>query len=63
MDAITALDEKNINYRVWADGKIVVQGKRCKIDFWPITGKFVPHEMSSNDREGRGVVNLIKLCE
>lgn len=37
---------------------LIVKGKDCLIDFWPGTGKFI----ARNGRRGRGVFNLIKLC-
>ena len=39
---------------------LVVQGKLCKIDFWPGTGLFIPRIHGTS---GRGVRNLVKLCE
>ncbi|MES0444918.1 MAG: hypothetical protein ABUJ92_00095 [Desulfobacterales bacterium] len=38
---------------------LIVQGRDCVIDFWPGTGKF----FARGGRGGRGVYNLIKLCE
>ena len=37
---------------------LIVEGIKCKIDFWPSTGKFI----TRNGKRGRGVFNLIKLC-
>ena len=37
---------------------LVVQGRDCKIDYWPSTGKFI----TRNGKQGRGVKNLLKLC-
>lgn len=38
---------------------LIVSGRDCLIDFWPGTGKFI----ARNGKDGRGVFNLIKLCE
>lgn len=38
---------------------LVVTGKNCVIDFWPSTGKFIVRGV----KHGRGVRNLLKLCE
>lgn len=37
---------------------LIVEGKDCKIDFWPSTGKFIDR----NGNSGRGVMNVIKRC-
>ena len=38
---------------------LIVSGKQGLIDFWPSTGKFI----ARSGKKGRGVVNLIGLCE
>ena len=37
---------------------LIVQGKDCKIHFWPSTGKY----SAISGEYGRGVRNVIKLC-
>jgi hypothetical protein len=39
---------------------LIVTGKKGLIDFWPGTGKFIPR---NGGRNGRGVFNLLKLCQ
>lgn len=38
---------------------LIVKGRDCVIDFWPGTGKYIARD----GRKGRGVRNLLKLCE
>lgn len=55
------LDEKGVEFESKNRGvHLVVTGKDGLIDFWPSTGKFLCRNKSC---QGRGVLNLIKLCE
>ena len=38
---------------------LIVDGLDCKIDYWPSTGKFITRK----GRSGRGIKNLLKLCQ
>lgn len=55
------LQEKGVKFesKNWGN-HLVVEGKKGLIDFWPSTGKFIPR---CEGRKGRGVFNLLKLCE
>ena len=54
------LRDKGIEFQEMNNGvHLIVQGKDGLIDFWPSTGKFI----ARSGRSGRGVFNLIKLCE
>lgn len=37
---------------------LIVTGKKCLIDYWPSTGKFITRD----GKNGRGINNLLKLC-
>lgn len=54
------LTEKGVQFVSKNGGAhLVVTGKDCVIDFWPSTGRFI----ARNGKHGRGVFNLLKLCE
>lgn len=54
------LDAKGVMYERKNEGAhLIVSGKLGKIDYWPGTGKFI----ARNGKQGRGIVNLLKLCE
>jgi len=53
------LTDKGIEFeRKNMGAHLIVSGSDCLIDFWPGTGKFI----ARNGNKGRGVFNLIKLC-
>jgi len=55
------LEERNIKFISKNEGAhLIVTGKEGLIDFWPGTGLFITRKGS---KQGRGVFNLIKLCE
>lgn len=56
----TILAERGIHFEVKNGGAhLIVTGRDCLIDFWPGTGKYIARD----GRKGRGVRNLMKLCE
>lgn len=54
------LTEHGISFKTRNNGAhLIVEGRDGCIDFWPGTGKFIARD----GRNGRGVFNVIKLCE
>ncbi len=53
------LSKKGVEFESKNNGAhLIVQGKRCIIDFWPGTGKFNTRQ----GLKGRGIFNLLRLC-
>lgn len=54
------LKEHGIQFKTFNNGAhLVVYGRDGLIDFWPGTGKFI----TRSGEKGRGVFNLLTLCE
>jgi len=58
VNGLKVLIENGLSYVEFSGGvHVVVEGK---IDYWPITGKFIVRE---NNKSGRGIFNLIKTIK
>lgn len=55
------LTERGVEFESKSAGvHLIVTARDGLVDFWPGTGKFIPRFAG---RKGRGVFNLLKLCE
>ena len=52
------LKDRGIQFIAHTDAHLTVTGKKCLIDLWPGTGKFILRDKSK--KTGRGIFNLIR---